>query len=137
MKPKTTYKVVRVTYTEDGTFGVLLDTEGLPLCVTLEDPDNNNQRNISCIPTGIYKVRKHNGAKYKDVWILEDVPNRAAILIHAGNTEDNTEGCILVGQFYGKLGNKPAILHSKVALKMLRNTLPDNFTLEITNQPWR
>jgi hypothetical protein len=41
-----------------------------------------------------------------------DVPGRSYILFHKGNTDDNTEGCILLGQYYGKLAGNRAILNS-------------------------
>jgi hypothetical protein len=101
------------------------------LCYTLEDPDNNNAKGVSCIPEGTYPVIKHNGARFHDVWILENVPNREAILIHAGNTIKDTRGCILVGQKVGTLQGLPAVLESRQALDFLRKRLPHNFTLTI------
>lgn len=120
----------RACESAEGTFGIL-SINGLPLCVTCEDPWIDNKRNISCIPTGIYECTKHNGTKYKDVWILHNVPNRSAILIHAGNTENDTNGCILVGETIGRLRGKPAVLSSRKALDKLRDVLPNNFTLEV------
>lgn len=101
---------------------------GLPLCVTLEDPWNDNKKNVSCIPAGIYKCVRHNGTKYKGVWRLENVPDRSAILIHQGNTINDTEGCILVGQKFSPTGG---ILSSVLALNDLRDILPENFTINI------
>ena len=116
----------------EGTFGIM-SVAGIPMCVTCEDPWIDNKTNISCIPEGVYKCVPHNGAKYKDVWRLEYVPGRSAILIHAGNTEDDTHGCILVGLTLGELNGKPAILNSRKALDFLRAILPDEFMLEVTS----
>jgi Family of unknown function (DUF5675) len=115
-----------------GTFGLMV-LENEPLCVTCEDPWNDNKPNISCIPEGTYQCVPHDGAKYKNVWRLENVPGRDAILIHNGNTTNNTEGCILVGSALGYLIGKPAVLNSVMTLNKLRKILPDNFTLTITN----
>ena len=71
---------------EHGTFGILFNGD-VPICNTLEDEWKNNQTNISCIPAGIYKVVKHNTKRFPNVWRLENVKGRSAILIHAGNTE--------------------------------------------------
>lgn len=109
-----------------GTFGVLLK-DGMPLCVTLEDLWKLNQPNISCIPPGTYQCNKFNGVKFKDVWILKNIPDRSYILIHSGNTSDDTHGCILVGDSYSDNG----IGGSKSALKKLQRTLPDIFNLTI------
>ncbi len=124
----TTLVLQRLSMTKDGTFGVLMLNDR-PLCVTLEDPWNNNAQNISCIPAGVYKCVRHNGAKYKNVWRLLDVPNRTAILIHSGNTTKDTQGCVLVGQSFGD----NAIIGSKAALDKLRSILPEEFSINIRN----
>lgn len=122
--------IIRSKKTKYGTFGIFYINDD-PLCLTLEDPWNNNKVGISCIPEGTYKVSKHTGLKYKDVWILHDVPGRTAILIHSGNTIDDTRGCILVGNSFGKVKGMPAILDSQSTLNMLRAVLPDSFDLTI------
>lgn len=116
-----------------GTFGLMTLSGRIPLCLTCEDPWNDNKNNISCIPEGVYQCRPHSGVKYKNVWWVEDVPKRTAILIHQGNTTKNTEGCILVGNKLGTVGGRPAVLNSVATLNMLRETLPDHFTLHVTN----
>lgn len=104
---------------------------------TLEEPWKENQRNISCIPTGVYRCTPHNGTRFKDVWRLESVPGRSAILIHAGNTTKDIEGCILVGMSHGELrtkkfGNLRAVLSSRKAINLLRKHIGKNsFTLTI------
>lgn len=129
---KTQAEVVlqRVCENENGTFGVMTYKD-IPLCVTVEDKWRENQRRVSCIPKGVYKCVKHNGTKYKNVWILKDVPNRSAILIHAGNTEDSTEGCIIAGSVFGSLGGKYAVLRSREAIRRLRAILPNKFIIEV------
>jgi hypothetical protein len=113
-----------------GTFG-LLSYEERPICLTLEDPPNNNSVGNSCINPGTYNCLPHNGKNFKDVWILQNVPGRSAILIHNGNTIQDTRGCILVGLSIGTIEGQPAILNSLAALNLLRKTLPTNFTLTI------
>ena len=113
-----------------GTFGVLCHDE-IPLCNTLEEPWKDNHRNISCIPTGEYKCVQYSGTKHKNVWEVLKIPNRSNILIHAGNTLDDIEGCILVGKGIGEVNHYPAVTSSQAALKYLRTYLPKKFTLEI------
>ncbi len=121
----------RLRSDENGTFGEII-YRGDRLCVTCEDPWNDNQRQISCIPLGSYQCAKYSSPKFPDVWELKNVPGRSAILIHAGNTIVDTHGCILVGSQFGKINHMPAILNSRSTLEMLRKTLPDNFNLTIT-----
>ncbi len=115
-----------------GTHGVLLFDDETPTGVfTLEEPWKDNQREISCIPTGTYKLKEHDGTHFKDVWEVCNVPNRTAILIHAGNTIKDTRGCILVGLFRRKDG----VGSSQDALAWLRLHMPSNASLQVRGIP--
>lgn len=122
-------QLLRLTHKANGIHGILT-MNGAPLCLTLERPWLDNQRNISCIPPGEYDCVKHYGLKYKNVWRLENVPNRSGILIHQGNSILNTAGCILVGMGIDRGG---FISDSQRALDLLRKTLDDEFILNILN----
>lgn len=124
------FKLTRVSETKDGTFGVLSGPDG-PLCVTLEEVWENNSPRVSCIPKGKYTVSKYSGTKYKDVWIVENVPNRSAILIHWGNTNDNTAGCILMGKYFADFNSKRGVADSVKTIEYLRTVLPNKFELVI------
>ena len=64
---------------------------------TVERPDLDNQRNVSCIPEGFYVMRRHNSPKFGDrMWEIV-VPDRSYILIHAANEPHEVEGCIGLG----------------------------------------
>lgn len=121
----------RISTSDKGTFGVLIQDNWRPVCVTCELPWKNNQRKISCIPTGTYQCKPYSSPKYPDVWEVTNVPNRDAILIHKGNTIKDIQGCILVGQSFGMLRDLPAVLNSGAALTSLQAFLPDEFTLTI------
>lgn len=122
----------RDAHRDDGTFGVLMRDAEI-LCVTCEDPWNDNQAGISCIPPGEYECEPYSSAKYPDVWQVMDVPGRSLILIHQGNTEDDTRGCILVGESFGHIQGKMAVLNSRKTLTKLKTELPDYFTLRIVD----
>ena len=66
-------------------------------CYTLELPWKENQRRVSCIPEGTYRVTKHTSPKFGKTFWVRDVPDRDAVLIHPGNYNYHTLGCILVG----------------------------------------
>lgn len=92
--------------------------------VTLENPWMNNKPLVSCIPTGKYEVVPVKSSKFGDTYMVKDVPNRSHILFHAGNTEADTDGCILVGSMFGQINGHLAVLASRAAfqgfLKVLR-----------------
>ena len=92
--------LIRDTFTEESTLGTLY-INGEFIADTLENPYINNERNISCIPDGEYKVRirvaRESATREYVHLLVQDVPNRNYILFHRGNTAKDTRGCILVG----------------------------------------
>lgn len=64
-------------------------------CFTIELDWKDNNRNISCIPRGIYSANEHFSKKFKNTIIVNNVPNRSGILIHSGNSYLDIQGCIL------------------------------------------
>ena len=105
-------EVIRFNKGEDSTNGILFDVtnERKFLCYTLEDESRKEKvYGETCIPEGKYSInfRTEGGyhAKYSKrfadihMGMLEvcDVPNFKYILIHCGNTDEDTAGCLLVG----------------------------------------
>lgn len=103
----------------------MLQIEGIPHdpIFTLENPWKNNVKKHSCIPDGSYPVKPYSGTRYKNVWLVSGVPDRSAILIHYGNTEEDTDGCVLLGMSAGRMKTQPAILESVRAIQYLRSLL--------------
>ena len=98
---------------------------------TLENPLRETAKD-SCIPSGAYLCKPYSGTKYKGVYIVENVPNRSAILFHWGNTEKDTEGCLLLGNKLGQIGTMPAVLESKKCFARFKSIMGDSaFKLEI------
>jgi hypothetical protein len=97
----------RTTLTPDSTTGQLY-IDGQAFCVTLELPVKDGLPG-SAIPEGTYPVVLAPSPKFmrsSDTWVLRfaqliphlyQIPDRTNILIHFGNTAEDTEGCILVG----------------------------------------
>ena len=114
-------QLLRIHSTDDYTNGVLFEVKDHPfaealdkrefLCYTLEDQDQEKKvMHETRIPEGVYRItlrtvggfNERYKKRFKDIhkgmlW-LRDVPEFEYILIHCGNTDDNTSGCILVGQ---------------------------------------
>lgn len=98
----------------------------------MELPWDANQPNVSCVPIDEYEVVRHDSVAHPHTWELLNVPGRTGILIHNGNTDNDSLGCIIVGMSEGELDGKPAVLSSVSCLDMLRGVLPDNFVLNIS-----
>ena len=123
----------RIDSNEECTLGALF-LDDKEICKTLELPWRDNQKGISCIPTGEYKLSPYPSSRFGEVYIVNDVPNRTGILIHTGNTASDIEGCILVGGSYGKLNGKRAVLNSKQTFKILKELLcSEEYILNIVN----
>jgi len=119
---------------DDGvqTLGILTNVTG-KVYHTLELSWKKNAKQISCIPKGIYKVRKRTSAKYGEHFHILNVPNRDFILCHHGNYHTDILGCILPGKGLADI-NKDGSLDvtgSRQAMKELLATLPKEFELEI------
>ena len=93
--------LLRDTFTDESTIGELF-LNGERFCDTLELPYRDNQKSISCIPTGEYKVRlrlpRESATRHYIHLLVKDVKDRSHILFHRGNTAKDSRGCILVGQ---------------------------------------
>lgn len=126
------FKLLRIAFTDDGTFGVLFDG-GIPFCVTLERPWLNNKRGESCIPEGNYVCKRVNSPRFRNTFEVTNVPGRSHILFHKGNLMDDSHGCILVGEQYELLNKKNAILASgKAFAEFISRTQDfDEFQLRI------
>ena len=137
MNTQITATLVRKPSDEKQTLGDLAVSEngvGIFACKTLELPWKNNQRNISCIPTGTYQVVKRTSEKYGNHLHLLNIPDRSMILIHAGNYYTQTQGCILVGSDYEDINQDGItdVRESRLTLQKLVNLMPDQFELKIS-----
>lgn len=88
-----------------------LYVDGIYLCDTIEDTDRGLTKDMSleeiqkikvksetAIPSGTYQVILNMSARFKRLLpLLIGVPGYEGIRIHPGNTEKDTEGCILPG----------------------------------------
>lgn len=90
--------LVRWPSTAKSTSG-LLYVDGKFFCYTLEDTEREVKiMHETCIPKGVYMVILSMSNRFKKILpLLLDVPNFEGIRIHAGNTDKDTSGCILVG----------------------------------------
>lgn len=106
-------EVLRFSSQKDSTNGLLFDITGGKrtfLCYTLEDEHREEKvAGETRIPSGTYRVTlrttggfhgrylKKYASMHKGMLWVRDVPNFEYILIHTGNTDEHTAGCLLLG----------------------------------------
>ncbi|MAO21757.1 MAG: hypothetical protein CMJ25_13495 [Phycisphaerae bacterium] len=126
-------KIKRIHKRDDCTLSVLMFKDFM--CKVLELPDLDNQRNISCIPEGLYKAKKRMspGKGYKVIEYI-DVPNRTYIQLHYGNYTRQILGCQLPGEDFIDLDGDsiPDITNTKATLDELLSMLPSTFMIEVS-----
>jgi hypothetical protein len=125
--------VIRTQFGTDATNGILL-VDGIFECFTLEDQYQAVKvMHETCIPEGTYdikfrtvggfdaKYKKKYGKSHFGMLHLQDVPNFTYILIHGGNTDEHTSGCLIVGETQQDLdiSKDGFISRSQVAYKKL------------------
>ena len=106
-------EVLRISSQQESTLGLLFDITNSDrkfLCYTLEDEYREIKvMHETRIPAGTYKITLRTWGGFHEryskrfpemhkgmLWIRE-VPNFEYILIHCGNDDDDTSGCLLVG----------------------------------------
>jgi len=106
-------EVLRISSQQDSTNGILFDVSNGKrefLCYTLEDEHRDKKvMSETRIPAGTYRITlrtvggfhgrysKKYGSMHKGMLWVRDVPGFEYILIHTGNTDEHTAGCLLVG----------------------------------------
>lgn len=134
-----------------GKFKVLGDDEEILFeCFSLEEDKEGLESGKDLrIPEGNYNLKRHSPSRFentlrsitkKDDTMInvynDEVPSSRAILIHWGNTDKDTQGCILLG--LTKDNNNESVGQSRLACKefydlMYGKNLED-IKLEITNE---
>ena len=107
-----------------------LYVNGVFECFTLEDKDRKLEAGgekiygQTAIPRGTYEVIINFSQRFsRDMPLLLDVPGYSGVRIHAGNTIEDTEGCILVG---GSRGDQ-RVNNSRVAFNKLFDQLDEAY----------
>ena len=119
----------------DYTIGRLEDENGKKICDTLEpiwrnyDGGEMKIPRKSAIPEGTYRVVITKSQRFgKYLPLLVGVPGFEGVRIHSGNTNKDTEGCILVGENI-QVGR---VLWSRITLSKLMKIIENEKEIFIT-----
>ncbi len=123
-------RIERVFKGDKYTIGKLY-IDGQYFCDTLEDKvrelssKSDKIYGKTAIPEGIYDVILTYSPKFKRLLpLFLNVPYFKYIRIHSGNDEDDSSGCILVGE--NKIKGK--VINSRITENRLMDILNDNHT---------
>ena len=118
-----------------GELSVYNDGELSYKCKTLELPWRDNKRSVSCIPAGGYEAVKYFSPSRGDCFLVKKVPGRSAILIHSGNYNRDTRGCILPGSGFADIDKDGLtdVIESKKTMKRLNDAITDDAFKLIVN----
>lgn len=121
--------IKRLYKTDISTIGELL-VDGVFECYTLEDVERQVKiKGETAIPKGTYNVIINQSNRFKRLLpLLLNVPNFEGVRIHSGNSNHDTEGCILVG----KSRNKNYIGQSRKAFEKLFKKMQDAKDISLT-----
>jgi len=122
--------IERFLYSDQGVLSKIFIDEKFT-AYSLECPWYNNIKDVSCIPEGFYNIEPIKSNKFGDCLSIIGVPGRTHILIHAGNTISDTQGCVLPGLAIGFLEENLACLNSRKALSVLLEKIKQTCMLEI------
>ncbi len=99
----------------------LIFIKGILLCRSIELRWANNERNVSCVPEGVYPVAIIQHPKFGECLQVNGVKGRSGILVHVANdAQKELRGCI--APVFSLSGNGKG-LHSRLALNYIIENL--------------
>lgn len=115
------YTIGRMSLNNEYFCDTLEDTDrGLKSTMSEEEILSKKRKGITAIPTGKYDVILTFSPRFKRVLpLLLNVKCYEGVRIHAGNTAEDTEGCLLVGE--NKERGK--VINSRATLEKLMSVL--------------
>jgi Family of unknown function (DUF5675) len=128
--------LTRTQSNDDCTLGQIVLPDGT-LLYSLELPWKDNDKDVSCVPPGIYQLIPYTSPKHDSTWYLENAAlgvggagsHRSFCEIHSANWASQLEGCIALGLENAPMYNPvegeivPAVEQSMLAINRIKNVL--------------
>lgn len=134
-----TIKIIRQTSSLEQTTGSLVVFNhwgsAILTLATLELPWLMNQTRVSCIPCGKYVVAPHVSWSKGKCLAFANVTSRMNILVHSGNYNHDTLGCVLVGCSFADINHDGLldVINSRRAMQALLKLITKPTTVEVLN----
>lgn len=109
--------IQRLLSDDKSTLGIL-SLNFKPICCTLENPQSQ-----FLIPAGKYICKRVISNKFGETFTIEGVKNHSLLRFHWGNTEKDTDGCVITGMCFAPKDSDLDVLYSRNAFFLLLNTL--------------
>ena len=108
----------------DGWTDGMIFIKGVLLCRSIELRWANNERNVSCVPEGVYPVAIIQHPKFGECLQVSGVKGRSGILVHVANdAQKELRGCI--APVFSLSGNGKG-LYSRLALNYIIENLKNS-----------
>lgn len=128
MRPVTVFTVVRDRHDSERTFSRLFQDgrpvlcEGQPVLILEDEPRNIKIYGETRIPAGTYPIRISYSPLFKTNLVeIQNVPGFTGIRMHPGNTDDDTDGCLLPGNATGMVKGEPGVINSRVSYQVIHD----------------
>lgn len=132
------FQLKRLRLGNTDTIGALFDGGCNWMAWTIEDTFREHKIDgKTCIPYGMYELTFHKSPKFSPIYghdmiMLKDVDGFEYILIHPGNNNKDTQGCILVGDGVSPVRDiDNAIVNSRAAYDRIYKVIAEAMKKEV------
>lgn len=128
--------LTRNQFRPDGIFGFLKDFSGNQIAVTLEHAYTDSGIWVPKLPDGTFICKRRLSPRFGyELFQIMGVPGHNFIEIHIGNYNEDSSGCVLLGEAIVSLNGSQALSMSRAAFLNFMHLLSgiNQFSLEVSS----